>query len=44
MTKVKTHLMFQGQAKKAIDLYSSAFKDRRKCSSNSNTRDAASYN
>ena len=27
MTKVKTHLMFQGEAKKAIDLYSSAFKD-----------------
>ncbi len=27
MTKVKTHLMFQGDAKKAIDLYSSTFKD-----------------
>ena len=27
MTKVKTHLMFQGEAKKAIDLYSSVFKD-----------------
>ena len=27
MTKVKTHMMFQGDAKKAVDLYSSAFKD-----------------
>lgn len=27
MTKVKTYLMFQGDAEKAVDLYSSAFKD-----------------
>ena len=27
MTKVKTHMMFQGDAKKAVDLYSAAFKD-----------------
>ena len=27
MTKVKTHLMFQGDAKKAVDLYSSIFED-----------------
>ena len=27
MTKVKTHMMFQGDAKKAVDLYSSVFKD-----------------
>ena len=27
MTKVKTHMMFQGDAKKAVDLYSATFKD-----------------
>ena len=27
MTKVRTHMMFQGDAKAAVDLYSSAFKD-----------------
>ncbi len=27
MSKVKTHIMFQGDAQKAVDLYSSIFKD-----------------
>ena len=27
MLKVKTHLMFQGEAEKAIDLYRHVFKD-----------------
>ena len=27
MTKVRTHMMFQGDAKRAVDLYSSVFED-----------------